>query len=186
VADEAVTVSGVAERYASALFDLARDEGQLDAVAADLNGFDKLLKESEDLTRLVRSPVFTSEEQTRAVTAILGKAGITGLAANLIKVAAANRRLFAVPQMIAGYRQMLAKERGEITASVTSAEPLSDRQVAAVKAALKEAMGKDVLLDQKVDPALIGGLVIQVGSRMIDTSLRTKLNAMKYAMKEAG
>jgi len=186
VADEAVTVSGVAERYASALFDLARDEGQLDAVAADLNSFDKLLKESEDLTRLVRSPVFTSEEQTRAVTAILGKAGITGLAANLIKVAAANRRLFAVPQMIAGYRQMLAKERGEITASVTSAEPLSDSQVAAVKAALKEAMGKDVLLDQKVDPALIGGLVIQVGSRMIDTSLRTKLNAMKYAMKEAG
>lgn len=186
MADEAVTVSGVAERYASALFDLARDEGQLDAVAADLNSFDKLLKESEDLTRLVRSPVFTSEEQTRAVTAILGKAGITGLAANLIKVAAANRRLFAVPQMIAGYRQMLAKERGEITASVTSAEPLSDSQVAAVKAALKEAMGKDVLLDQKVDPALIGGLVIQVGSRMIDTSLRTKLNAMKYAMKEAG
>jgi F-type H+-transporting ATPase subunit delta len=186
VADEAVTVSGVAQRYASALFELARDEGQLDAVATDLDGFGKLLDESEDLTRLVRSPVFTAEEQTRAVAAILDKAGIKSLAANLIKVAAANRRLFAVPQMIVGYRQMLAKERGEISASVTSAETLSDSQVAAVKAALMDAMGKDVLLDQNVDPALIGGLVIQVGSRMIDTSLRTKLNAMKYAMKEAG
>jgi F-type H+-transporting ATPase subunit delta len=186
VADEPITVSGVAERYASALFELARDEGALDAVAADLDGFRTLLDESEDLTRLVRSPVFTADEQTRAVAAVLDRAGIKGLAANLIKVAAANRRLFAVPEMIVGYRQMLAKERGEITASVTSAEPLSDTQVAAVKAALKEAMGKDVLLDQKVDLSLIGGLIVQVGSRMIDTSLRTKLNAMKYAMKEAG
>lgn len=186
MADEPITVSGVAERYASALFELARDEGALDAVAADLDSFQALLAESEDLTRLVRSPVFTSDEQTRAVTAILGKAGIKGLAANLIKVAAGNRRLFAVPEMIVGYRRMLARERGEISASVTSAEPLSETQVAAVKAALKEAMGKDVLLDQKVDPSLIGGLVVQVGSRMIDTSLRTKLNAMKYAMKEAG
>jgi F-type H+-transporting ATPase subunit delta len=186
VADEPTTVSGVAERYASALFELARDEGKLDAVATDLDAFRAMLDESEDLTRLVRSPVFTSEEQSRAVTAVLDKAGIKGLAANLIKVAAANRRLFAVPDMIVGYRQKLAKERGEISASVTSAEPLSESQIGAVKAALKDAMGKDVLLDEKVDPALIGGLVIQVGSRMIDTSLRTKLNAMKYAMKEAG
>ena len=186
MADEPITVSGVAERYASALFELARDEGALDAVAVDLDNFQRLLDESEDLTRLVRSPVFTSEEQSRAASAVLDRAGIKGLAANLIKVAAANRRLFAVPQMIAGYRQMLAKERGEISASVTSAEQLSDTQIEAVRAALKDAIGKDVLIDQKVDASLIGGLVIQVGSRMIDTSLRTKLNAMKYAMKEAG
>lgn len=186
MAEKAVTVSGVAERYAAALFDLARDENALDAVAGDLTNFQALLDESEDLTRLVRSPVFSADEQTRAVTAVLDKAGIKGLAANLIKVAAANRRLFAVPEMIVAYRRMLSKERGEIFASVTSAEPLSDSQVAALKAALKDAMGKDVLLDQKVDAALIGGLIVQVGSRMIDTSLRTKLNAMKYAMKEAG
>lgn len=186
MAEKAVTVSGVAERYAAALFDLARDENALDAVAGDLTNFQALLDESEDLTRLVRSPVFSADEQTRAVTAVLDKAGIKGLAANLIKVAAANRRLFAVPEMIVAYRRMLSKERGEIFASVTSAEPLSDSQVATLKAALKDAMGKDVLLDQKVDAALIGGLIVQVGSRMIDTSLRTKLNAMKYAMKEAG
>lgn len=186
VADEPTTVSGVAERYASALFELARDEGALDAVATDLNNFNSLLDESEDLTRLVRSPVFSADEQTKAISAVLDKAGIGGLSANLIKVAAANRRLFAVPQIIVGYKRMLAKERGEITASVTSAEPLSAEQIKAVKSALKDAMGKDVLLDEKVDPALIGGLIVQVGSRMIDTSLRTKLNAMKYAMKEAG
>lgn len=186
MAEKAVTVSGVAERYAAALFDLARDENALDAVAGDLTNFQALLDESEDLTRLVRSPVFSADEQTRAVTAVLDKAGIKGLAANLIKVAAANRRLFAVPEMIVAYRRMLSKERGEIFASVTSAEPLSDSQVATLKAALKDAMGKDVLLDQKIDAELIGGLVVQVGSRMIDTSLRTKLNAMKFAMKEAG
>ena len=186
MAEEAVTVSGVAQRYAAALFDLARDEGALDAVAGDLANFRALLDESEDLMRLVRSPAFSSDEQTRAVTAVLDKAGIGGLAANLIKVAAANRRLFAVPDMIVAYRQMLSRERGEIFATVTSAEPLSDAQVDTLKSALKDAMGKDVLLDQKVDDALIGGLIVQVGSRMIDTSLRTKLNAMKYAMKEAG
>lgn len=186
VADEPTTVSGVAERYASALFELAREDGALDAVATDLDNFMAMLAESEDLTRLVRSPVFSADEQTRAVAAVLDKAGIKGLTANFIKVAAANRRLFAVPEMIVGFRQKLAKERGEISASVTSAEPLSDAQINAVKAALKDAMGKDVLLDQKVDASLIGGLIIQVGSRMIDTSLRTKLNAMKYAMKEAG
>lgn len=186
MADEPTTVSGVAERYASALFELARDEGALDAVATDLDNFRALLDESEDLRRLVKSPVFTADEQVKAITAILDKAGITGLAGNLIKVAAANRRLFAVPDMIVGYRQKLAKERGEVTASVTSAEPLSEAQINAVKAALRDAIGKDVLLDEKVDGSLIGGLIVQVGSRMIDTSLRTKLNAMKHAMKEAG
>jgi len=186
VADEPTTVSGVADRYASALFELAREEGALDAVAADLNRFHSMLAESEDLQRLVRSPVFSSEEQTRAISAVLEKAGIGGLAANLIKVAAANRRLFVVPEMTVGFRRKLAKERGEISASVTSAEPLSADQINTVKLALKEAIGKDVLLDESVDPTLIGGLIVQVGSRMIDTSLRTKLDAMKYAMKEAG
>ncbi len=186
MADSAITVSGVAERYASALFELAREEEVLEAVAGDLDLFEALLNESNDLNRLVRGPVFTAAEQVRAIAAILDKAGINGLAARLIKVAATNRRLFAVPDMITAYHQKLSKERGEISATVTSAEPLSDAQIDSVKQALKEATGKDVELDRKVDAALIGGLVIQVGSLMIDTSLRTKLNAMKYAMKEAG
>lgn len=186
MADNAEPVSGVAERYASALFELAREEKALDAVAGELDAFAKMLDDSDDLRALVRSPAFTSEEQTRAVSAVLAKAELTGLGANLIRTAAANRRLFAVPDMIVAYRRLLAKERGETSATVTSAEPLSDSQVTALKAALKDALGKDVTLDQKVDEALIGGLIVQVGSRMIDTSLRTKLNSMKYAMKEAG
>jgi F-type H+-transporting ATPase subunit delta len=186
VVDEPTTVSGVANRYASALFELAREEDALDAVAVELNRFRALLAESDDLLRLVRSPVFGADEQTRAISAVLEKAEISGLASNLIKVAATNRRLFVVPEMIVGFQRRLAKERGEISASVTSAEPLSAEQIKAVKSALKEAIGKDALLDENVDPTLIGGLIVQVGSRMIDTSLRTKLDAMKYAMKEAG
>ncbi len=186
MAESGEPVSGVAERYASALFDLARDENALDAVAKELDDFRQMLDESDELSALVRSPAFTSDEQTRAVSAVLDKAGVTGLGGKLIKTAAKNRRLFAVPDMIIAFRRMLAKERGEISATVTSAEPLSDAQLKALKAALKEAIGKDPLLEQKVDESLIGGLIVQVGSRMIDTSLKTKLNSMKYAMKEAG
>ncbi|MCW5696362.1 MAG: F0F1 ATP synthase subunit delta [Bauldia sp.] len=184
--DAGKTVSGVAERYAAALFELADEAGALDTVETELNAFSALLGQSEDLTRLVRSPVFTSDEQTRAVSAVLDAARLSGLGANMIKVAARNRRLFAVPDMIVGFRQMLARRRGEMSATVTSAEPLSAANVAAVKEALKAATGKDVSLEEKVDPALIGGLVVQVGSRMIDTSLRTKLGALRHAMKEAG
>jgi F-type H+-transporting ATPase subunit delta len=186
VAETEVTVSGVAQRYASALFELARDEKALDEVAGDLEAFSGLLAASEDLTRLVKSPIFSSEEQTRAIAAVLDKAGAGVLTANFIKVVASNRRLFAVPDMITSFRQMLAKERGEISATVTSAEPLSEAQVKALREALKDSMGKDVSLNQKVDASLIGGLVVQVGSRMVDTSLKTKLNALKFAMKEAG
>ncbi len=180
------TVSGVAERYAAALFELARDESALDEVAGDLDSFAKMMEESPDLTRLVRSPVFSSDEQTRAISAVLAKAGVGVLTANFLKVVARNRRLFTVSDMIRSFRQMLAREKGELTATVTSAEKLSESQVSALAAALKETTGKDVMLDRRVDPRQIGGLVIQLGSRMIDTSLRTKLNALKFAMKEAG
>ena len=180
------TVSGVAERYAAALFELARDESALDEVAGDLGSFAKLLEESPDLTRLVRSPVFTSEEQTRAIAAVLEKAGVGVLTSNFLKVVARNRRLFTVADIIRSFRQMLARHKGELTAIVTSAEPLSEPQTAALATALKETTGKDVVLDRRVDPRLIGGLIVQLGSRMVDTSLRTKLNALKFAMKEAG
>ncbi|WP_029074955.1 F0F1 ATP synthase subunit delta [Kaistia adipata] len=186
MAEDNTLVSGVAERYATALFDLALESGAIDAVDADLSRFLALLNDSDDLVRLVRSPVFAAEDQLRAVSAILAKAGIGGLVGNFIKVAANNRRLFAVPGMIAGFRQLLAKHRGEVTAEVTSAEALSDAQVAALKEALKAQIGKDVTLSSNVDPALIGGLVVKVGSRMIDTSVRSKLNSLKIAMKEVG
>lgn len=186
MADSTSHVSGVAERYANALFELALDRKSLAEAEKDLDRFAALIAESEDLRRLVRSPVFSADEQSRAVAAVLGKAGIGGLVANLVKVAAGNRRLFAVPDMITAFKQLAARHRGEVAAEVTSAEPLSDRHVAELKQALKASLGKDVTLQTNVDPALIGGLVVKVGSRMVDGSLRTKLNSLKLAMKEVG
>jgi F-type H+-transporting ATPase subunit delta len=186
VAGSTSNVSGVAERYANALFELALDGKSLSDVEKDLDRVAALIAESADLRRLVRSPVFSAGEQARAVAAVLDKAEIGGLVANLVKVVAANRRLFVLPDMITAFKRLAAKQRGEVAADVTSAEPLSDAHVADLKAALKAALGKDGTLVSHVDPSLIGGLIVKVGSRMIDGSLRTKLNSLKLAMKEVG
>ena len=186
VAAEDTSVSGVSGRYATALFELARDQKAVDEVKADLDKFEALLTESADLNRLVRSPVFAADAQSRALSAVLAKAGIAGIAANFLKVLTANRRLFVVADVIRAYRALVAKFKGEATADVTVAEALSDKNLDALKAALKSVTGKDVALNVKVDPSIIGGLVVKVGSRMVDGSLRTKLNSNKHAMKEAG
>jgi F-type H+-transporting ATPase subunit delta len=178
-------VSGMAGRYATALFELALEAKSLDAVKADLDRFDALVGESPDLMRLVRSPVFGSDEQLKAITAVLDKAGIGGLAGNFIKLAAQNRRLFAVRDMIKAFRALVARHRGEISATVTVAETLNEQHLAALKDALKAVTGgKEVDLAVKVDPSIIGGLIVKLGSRMVDTSLRAKLNSIKHAMKE--
>ena len=179
-------VSGMAGRYANALFELALEEHAIDAVKADLDRFDALIAESPDLQRLVRSPVFTAEEQGKALSAVLAKAEITGLAANFLKLVAANRRLFASPAMIKAFKTLVARHKGEVTAQVTVAEALNDKHLAALKDALKTVTGLDVGLDVTVDPAIIGGLTVKLGSRMVDSSLRTKLNTIKHAMKEVG
>ena len=186
MAGESGIVSGMAGRYATALFELALAENAFDAVEADLGRFDALLAESADLARLVRSPVFGAEEQTKALAAVLDRAGIGGLAAKFLKVVASNRRLFAVRDIIKAFRALVARHKGEVTAEVTLAEQPSEQHLAAVKDALKAVTKKAVQVDVKVDPSLIGGLVVKLGSRMVDTSLRTKLNAIKLAMKEAG
>ncbi|WP_061028896.1 F0F1 ATP synthase subunit delta [Bradyrhizobium sp. CCH5-F6] len=186
MAAEDTSVSGVSGRYATALFELARDQKAVDEVKADLDKFEALLTESADLNRLVRSPVFAADAQSRALSAVLAKAGIAGIAANFLKVLTANRRLFVVADVIRAYRALVAKFKGEATADVTVAEALSDKNLDALKAALKSVTGKDVALNVKVDPSIIGGLVVKVGSRMVDGSLRTKLNSIKHAMKEAG
>ena len=186
MAAENPSVSGVSGRYATALFELARDERCIDTVKADLDGFEVMLTENPDLMRLVRSPVFSAEEQLRALTAVLGRAGISSVSANFLKVLTANRRLFAVADVIRAFTALVAKFRGEATADVTVAESLSDRNLDALKTALKSVTGKDVSLNVKVDPSIIGGLVVKLGSRMVDSSLRTKLNSIKHAMKEAG
>ncbi|WP_213773917.1 F0F1 ATP synthase subunit delta [Bradyrhizobium sp. dw_78] len=186
MAAEESSVSGVSGRYATALFELARDEKSVDAVKADLDKFDAMLADSADLKRLVRSPVFSADVQLKALAAVLDKAGVTGIAANFLKVLTTNRRLFAVDDVSRAFRALVAKFRGEATADVTVAEQLNDRNLDALKTALKSVTGKDVALNVKVDPSIIGGLVVKLGSRMVDSSLRTKLNSIKHAMKEAG
>jgi F-type H+-transporting ATPase subunit delta len=184
VADEPI-VSGMAGRYATALFELALEEKALDAVLADLSKFGALLDESADLLRLVRSPVFSADEQQRALSAVLKKAEVAGLAAKFLHLVVQKRRLFAVRDMIKAFRTLVARHRGEASAEVVVAEPLSDAHVAMLKDALKGVTGKNVALDVKIDRAILGGLKVKLGSRMIDASLKTKLNAMRIAMKEA-
>lgn len=179
-------VSGVAGRYANALFELALEAKALEQVEADLARFGEALDAVGDMQRLVKSPVFSAEEQGRALAAILDELKIEGLTKNFLLLVSKNRRLFAAPDMIRGFRAMLATHRGETSATVTAASKLTEAQVTALKQALKAALGKDVMLDQIVDPSLIGGLMVKVGSRMIDTSLRTKLTSLKHAMKEVG
>jgi F-type H+-transporting ATPase subunit delta len=174
-------------RYALALFELARNAKTIDPIKADLDRFNALVDSVADLERLVRSPVFSSDEQGRALNAVLEQAEIRGLAANFLKLITANRRLFAVRDIIKAFRTLVAKHKGEVTADVTVADQLDDKHREAITATLKAITGgKDVDLHVKVDPAIIGGLVVKLGSRMVDTSLRTKLNAIKHAMKEVG
>jgi F-type H+-transporting ATPase subunit delta len=179
-------VSGVAERYAKALLDLAEEEKTVDSVDADLDRFAGLIAESSDLARLVRSPVFSAEEQEKAVTAVLAKAGITGAAGNFIRLVAAKRRLFVLPSMINAYKAMVAEKKGIVGAEVTLAEQPSPKRLEDIKSALREVAGSEIALDVKINPAIIGGLIVKLGSRMIDASLRSKLNSIRLALKEVG
>lgn len=179
-------VSGVAERYASSLHELAVQGGDVGRVEADLARFEAMLAESADLTRMIRSPVFSAEEQFKAISAIVDGAGIDGLVGNFLKVVAKNRRLFAVPAMIKAFRRIAAEGRGELAAEVTSAHALTPDQETELKAALKSVAGKDVTIAVTIDASLLGGLVVKLGSRQIDSSLKTKLNSLKLALKEVG
>ncbi len=181
-----VLVSGVAGRYATALFELASDGKAIDAVSADLDAFSTMIAGSDDLRRLITSPAFSTEGQVAAVKALLAKAGIGGLAANFIGLVASKRRLFALPGMIQGYRGLVAEAKGIVSAEVTVAEEPSAKRLAEIRAALKDVAGKDVAVSVKIDPAIIGGLVVKMGSRMVDASLKTKLNSIRLAMKEVG
>jgi F-type H+-transporting ATPase subunit delta len=184
VADEPI-VSGMAGRYATALFELALEDKSLDAVARDLSRFEAMVEGSPDLKRLVTNPIFGAEEQTKALKAVLEQAKIDGLAAKFLLKVADNRRLFAVSLMIKAFRTLISRHKGEVRAEVTVAEPLAEKHLTALKEMLGSATKSDVALDVKVDPKILGGLVIKLGSRMVDASLKTKLNSIKLAMKEA-
>jgi F-type H+-transporting ATPase subunit delta len=178
-------LSGVAARYASALFELARDGRAVDAVAADLDRFDRFIQESPDLQRLIRSPVFTAEEQVSAIAAVLDRAGIGGLAGNFIRLVASKRRLFALPDMIRAFRELVADHKGIVRAQVVLADRPSETVLGDITSALKEVAKAEVALDIRVDPSLIGGLIVKMGSRMVDASVRTKLNAIRLSLNEA-
>lgn len=177
-------MSGLAGRYATALFDLAKGEKQIDQTLAQLDQISALIDSSPDLARLIRSPVIAREEQGRAVAAVLAKAGIGGLAAKFAGLTTRNRRLFLLPSMIAAFRVLVSHHKGEVAGEVTSAKALSPAQVDAVRKSLAKVAGREVRLSTKVDPAILGGLVVRLGSTMVDSSLRTKLSNLQNAMKE--
>ena len=181
---EGPLLSGVAQRYASALFELAREANAVDAVAGDLGSFDRMIRGSDDLQRLIRNPIFTAEEQSAAVGALLDRAGLSGLAGNFIRLVASKRRLFALPDMIRAYQDLVSDAKGIVRAQVILAEAPSDHVMNDIKAALRDVAKADVSLDVKIDPSLIGGLIVKMGSRMVDASVRTKLNSIRLAMKE--
>jgi F-type H+-transporting ATPase subunit delta len=186
VANSGTLTSGVAGRYATALFELAKESKNLDKVEADALALEAALAGSADLRGMLASPVFTREEQGNAIAAIAAKMDLGPALTNTLGLMAANRRLFVVPGLLAQLKALIAADRGEVTAEVTSARPLSAAQTAALAKTLKATVGKDVKLAVTVDEGLIGGLVVKVGSRMIDTSLRSKLASLQNIMKEVG
>jgi F-type H+-transporting ATPase subunit delta len=183
VASSASGSATLAGRYASALFDLADEAKAIDTVESDLTAISHMIDESDDLKRLIASPVLARDEQSRAVDAVLKKAGASDTTRQFVGVCAQNRRLFALPAMIREFRRLASERRGEQAAEVISAKALNNDQKAALADALKKAVGSDVAVDEKVDPELLGGLIVRIGSRMVDGSLKTKLQQMRLAMK---
>lgn len=178
-------MSGLAGRYATALFELADEQKQLDQVADDLAQLRAMIGTSEDLRRMIRSPIIARAQQGAAIQAVMEQAGLSELTRRFVGVVCANGRLFAVDDMARAYRAILANRRGELTAEVTSAVALTDEQVNSLTDKLRAAMGSNISIEAKVDPDILGGLIVKVGSRMVDSSLRTKLQKLQYVLKGA-
>ena len=178
--------TGIASRYATAIFELAKEGSALAALETDIDTLGAALKDSDDFRDVIASPVYSRDEQGASVAAVAEKAGLSEILKNTLGLMATKRRLFVLPQLVAELSRLIAEEKGEITAEVTSAQPLTDDQVSRLSETLKARMGKDVKLNTAVDESLIGGLVVNVGSRMIDTSIRSRLAALQNTMKEVG
>ena len=183
MASDTTGVSGLAERYATALFELGDERRILDEVASDLRQLRTMLQESSDFLRLIRSPVLSRAQQGSAVNAIAERAGLSPLVRDFLGVVARNRRLFAVPAMIDAFLAKLAARRGEVSARITAAQPLTDEQLAALNEQLRRSIGSRVSVEVEVDPGLIGGIIVKIGSRMVDGSVRSKLQRLQLAMK---
>jgi F-type H+-transporting ATPase subunit delta len=186
VSEPASISAGIAARYAQAVFDLAKDDNALKALESDVDALDGALKASAALRDMIASPVVTREDQGAAIAAIASKMKLSALVANTLALMASKRRLFVLPHLVADLRARIAAEKGEVTAEVASAVALSADQAAALAETLKKTVGKTVKLNATVDESLIGGLVVKVGSKMIDTSIRSKLASLQNAMKEVG
>jgi F-type H+-transporting ATPase subunit delta len=186
VSEPASISSGIAARYAAALFDLAKSEKGLKSLEADVDALDAALGESADLRALISSPIYSRDEQSAAIAAIAKKMGLSVLVANTLALMSSKRRLFILPQLVVTLRAMIAEEKGEVTAEVTSAKALTKAQADELAKTLKGRFGKTIKLNTAVDESLIGGLVVKVGSKMIDTSIRSKLASLQNTMKEVG
>jgi F-type H+-transporting ATPase subunit delta len=183
VDDSSGIQASLAGRYALALFELAQDAKQIEAVSASLATLRAAIDQSDDLRALIASPLVARDEQASAVGAVVGSLEIDPLTGNFVGVLTQNRRLPQLPAVIRAYNMLAARHRGEITAEVTSARPLDDDQVSAIRQHLRSRVGRDIAVDLSVDPAILGGLVVKIGSQMIDSSIRTKLNTLAHAMK---
>ncbi|MGB3246558.1 MAG: F0F1 ATP synthase subunit delta [Sulfitobacter sp.] len=178
--------TGIAQRYASAVYEIAKESKKVKALETDLDGLQDALKVSDDFRALIHSPIYTRDQQTAAISAIATKMKLSPTMANTLKLMASKRRLFVLPQLVQTLRDTIAEDKGEIAAEVTSAKALTKAQADKLSASLKKSTGKTVTLNQSVDESLIGGLIVKVGSKMIDTSIRSKLNSLQNAMKEVG
>ncbi len=186
MSESASISSGIAARYAAAVFDLSKDDKALTSLEKDVDALDAALKVSPDFGALISSPIYSREDQGAAMAAIAAKMGVSTTVANTLALMAKNRRLFVLPQMLTNIRARIADEKGEMTAEVTSATALTAAQSKKLAATLKASVGKTVILKTAVDESLIGGLVVKLGSTMIDTSVKAKLAALQNSMKEVG
>ena len=188
MSNSASFTSGISGRYATALFELAKSEGQIDAIGADLEALEAALADSADLRRLISSPVYSREEQGKGIKAVADKMGLSALVANTLGLMASKRRLFVLPQLIKSVKGLIADDKGQVTAEVTAARELSQAQADDLAKTLANTVGKDksIVINTTIDESLIGGLIVKVGSRMIDTSIRSKLANLQNAMKEVG
>jgi F-type H+-transporting ATPase subunit delta len=186
VSEPASISSGIAERYATAIFEISKENKSLAKLESNIADLTAALDESADLRTLISSPIVSREDQERAIAAVGKKMALEDVIQNGLSVMAQKRRLFVLPQMIAQLRAMIADDKGEVTADVVSAKPLTQAQSDKLAKTLKANIGKEVNINATVDESLIGGLVVKVGSKMIDTSIRSRLNSLQNAMKEVG
>ena len=186
MSEQASTSKGIAKRYATALFDLADEMGDIPTLEKNVTTLKQSIDESTDLNSLISSPIYSRDQQQSAISAIAKKLGLSGVMANTLSLMAEKRRLFVVPTFLMVLNELIAASKNEITAEVVSARSLSKGQVEKLAKSLKTNFGKDVKINASVDHTLIGGMIVKVGSRMIDTTIRAKLNSLQNIMKEVG